>query len=345
MIPSKTGTNPRTIFFPKSEKVGYMMGKHVLIFKATSIDVERSIEFPFHVLFFSLPFNEHYMLVVNEESPEELILWDMEGNKYESSLLFEEPIIKFLSSDTFAAIITKKEVAVVKGFPLLIQYKFETPLVGNFDLVQCHDDQNHCILAFSDPEQKDSAIIQKIPGSFSPNIIRSHDDSLLAISLSFDGKLLATTSEKGTIVRVFSTDTGSIIMESRRGWNSAKVHFISFSPDSKYICTLSNFSTVHIFRVDHDKSTIYQYVLPKADITLDLTSSAPYSCYVLNGGKILFVVSSTGNCFLYNINRNDHKPTLRTKLMIPAIAQSITSKESPLKIVDDLETSFVIVSY
>lgn len=39
--------------------------------------------------------------------------------------------------------------------------------------------------------------------------VEAHTTSLACLALSLDGKLLATASERGTLVRVFSTTDGS----------------------------------------------------------------------------------------------------------------------------------------
>lgn len=55
------------------------------------------------------------------------------------------------------------------------------------------------------------------------NLIHGHDSSLGCFALSFDGKLLATASEKGTLVRVWDTATGEKLQELRRGADHAEI--------------------------------------------------------------------------------------------------------------------------
>ena len=39
--------------------------------------------------------------------------------------------------------------------------------------------------------------------------VQAHTTALASLALSLDGKLLATASEKGTLIRIFSTTDGS----------------------------------------------------------------------------------------------------------------------------------------
>jgi WD40 repeat protein len=79
--------------------------------------------------------------------------------------------------------------------------------------------------------------------------INAHNSSLAAISLSMDGKLVATASTKGTLIRIFSTADGTKVREVRRGTDPAKIYCIAFSrgenPD--WLAVSSDKGTVHVF--------------------------------------------------------------------------------------------------
>ena len=47
--------------------------------------------------------------------------------------------------------------------------------------------------------------------------IKAHNSSLGMIKLSQDGTMLVTASEKGTLLRVWNTETGEQMTELRRG--------------------------------------------------------------------------------------------------------------------------------
>ncbi|KAH3661822.1 hypothetical protein OGAPHI_006000 [Ogataea philodendri] len=82
------------------------------------------------------------------------------------------------------------------------------------------------------------------------NVIQCHKSPLQRIAISKDGKLLATASVKGTIIRVFRVADGKKVHEFRRGSYSAHVSCLSFNVDSTMLCCSSNTGTVHFFRLE-----------------------------------------------------------------------------------------------
>lgn len=84
-------------------------------------------------------------------------------------------------------------------------------------------------------------------------VIEAHKAALAAMCLLGDGTLLATASEKGTIVRVFSVSTGVKLYQFRRGTYPTKIYSLTFSPDNKYVVATSASETVHIFRLGEEE--------------------------------------------------------------------------------------------
>ncbi|KAG7703940.1 hypothetical protein KL949_003977 [Ogataea haglerorum] len=82
------------------------------------------------------------------------------------------------------------------------------------------------------------------------NVIECHKSPLQRIAVSKDGRLLATASVKGTIVRVFRVADGRKVHEFRRGSYTAQISCLSFNADATVLCCSSNTGTVHFFRLD-----------------------------------------------------------------------------------------------
>lgn len=81
------------------------------------------------------------------------------------------------------------------------------------------------------------------------SVIQAHKSPLQCIQISKDGKLLATASVKGTIVRVFDCLNGKKVFEFRRGSIGAKISCLSFSSDNSLLCCSSDTGTIHIFQL------------------------------------------------------------------------------------------------
>ena len=67
------------------------------------------------------------------------------------------------------------------------------------------------------------------------------------MALNHDGKILATSSERGTIIRIFQSETGLFLQEVRRGKDKADIHYICFDSSSSFIAATSDKGTIHIW--------------------------------------------------------------------------------------------------
>ncbi|KAF3903627.1 hypothetical protein AA313_de0204984 [Arthrobotrys entomopaga] len=80
-------------------------------------------------------------------------------------------------------------------------------------------------------------------------IVPAHTSSIMALALSPNGELLATASENGTLIRIFSTASSAIVTELRRGIDKARIYSMAFSPSSNRLAVTSDKGTLHIFDV------------------------------------------------------------------------------------------------
>eukprot|EP00002_Diphylleia_rotans_P005515 TRINITY_DN1466_c0_g1_i4.p1 TRINITY_DN1466_c0_g1~~TRINITY_DN1466_c0_g1_i4.p1 ORF type:complete len:363 (-),score=77.44 TRINITY_DN1466_c0_g1_i4:567-1655(-) len=84
-------------------------------------------------------------------------------------------------------------------------------------------------------------------------IIPAHDNVLSCLSLNVDGTRLATSSEKGTLIRVFDTVSGQLLHEFRRGSDRAEIYSLCFSHGSEWLAVTSDKGTVHIFSLSTEQ--------------------------------------------------------------------------------------------
>ncbi len=79
------------------------------------------------------------------------------------------------------------------------------------------------------------------------SIIAAHTSALTTLTLPPSGRLLATTSSRGTLVRIWDSLTGKLVRELRRGTDKADIFGVAFRPDEEELCVWSDKGTVHVF--------------------------------------------------------------------------------------------------
>jgi autophagy-related protein 18 len=88
------------------------------------------------------------------------------------------------------------------------------------------------------------------------NVIEAHNSPLCYVALNKDGTKVATASETGTIVRVFSVPGGQKLFQFRRGTIPSTINCMSFNLSSTLLCVSSATETVHIFRLINRQDAI-----------------------------------------------------------------------------------------
>lgn len=177
-----------------------------------------------------------------------LVIWD----NYTSSVLhqveFEHPIQDIKSRRSLLVVVLPEQVHVFKMNPFKRLSQLST---GPNPLGICSMAYSGeiCIIAYPSIDQGKVCVcywnntgLQSLE-----RIVNAHESKLTCLALSFDGSLLATTSENGTVVRVWSTSSRKKIREFRRGTSAARIYSLAFSQNAKFLCCSSDRGTVHVF--------------------------------------------------------------------------------------------------
>merc|ERR1719348_848700 len=126
-----------------------------------------------------------------------------------------------------------------------------TPPNPNGLIALSADTSNFCFLAY--PGQSHTGQLQVFDAETLSCrvVIPAHEGQLAALQFSPTGTRIATASEKGTVIRVFSTHDGSKLYELRRGLKrTASIYSLSFSPCGTFLACSSNTETIHVFKLD-----------------------------------------------------------------------------------------------
>uniref|UniRef100_A0A3P9P4R9 WD repeat domain, phosphoinositide interacting 1 n=1 Tax=Poecilia reticulata TaxID=8081 RepID=A0A3P9P4R9_POERE len=166
--------------------------------------------------------------------------------------------------------------------------------------------------------------------------IPAHDSPLAALAFNASATKLASASEKGTVIRVFSVPEGERLFEFRRGMKRyVSISSLSFSLDAQFLCASSNTETVHIFKLEQlgasaedEAATWTAYMgkmfsaassyLPgpvsgmmsqdRAFATVHLLSSGQRNvCTLVTIQRLLrlLVATADGQLFIYNVDPQD----------------------------------------
>ena len=177
-----------------------------------------------------------------------LIIWDDHQKKPLSELKFNQNIMNVK--------LRKDKIIVVCRDKI---YVFNLSTFKNMDIIETGDnahgivgvsyDREQTILAY--PDKKKGQVRIKNYEKSSVFYINAHENNIAYIVLSFDGSLLATASEKGTLIRIFNTENGNLLQEVRRGKDKADIKYICFEPSYKFIAASSNKGTIHIWSLSN----------------------------------------------------------------------------------------------
>ena len=182
--------------------------------------------------------------------PNQLIIWDDHQGKIISKLRFNDNVLNIrLRNDKIISVLQKKiyifNMNTLETISCLETFNNPSGIIGISS-----GDNNKLIIAFPYESQGHvfvgNCISDKIENLSN---ISAHDSKIACISLNKDGTLLATASDKGTLIRIFTTFAGIKFSEFRRGTKNVEMNSISFDPNNKFIGCTSNVGTIHIFSI------------------------------------------------------------------------------------------------
>lgn len=132
----------------------------------------------------------------------------------------------------------------------------DTP-INSTGLCALAADSDNCYLAYPGSSQTGELQIFDAVNLNAKTMIPAHDSPLAAIAFSLSGTEIATASEKGTVIRVFSVNDGTKLYEFRRGVKRCvSISSLTFSTCKNYLCCSSNTETVHIFKLEKPNGPI-----------------------------------------------------------------------------------------
>ena len=179
----------------------------------------------------------------------QLIIWDDHQGKIISKMRFNENIISVrLRSDKILAVTRNKFYAFNLNTLITIAIfdTFDNPLGI---IATSNGDNDKLIVGFPYATQGHVLLCDISQNCEKKGEIPAHNSRLACISINKEGTILATASDKGTLIRIFTINDNQKITEFRRGSSNVEMNCIIFDPNNKFIGCSSNVGTIHIFSI------------------------------------------------------------------------------------------------
>jgi len=179
--------------------------------------------------------------------PNKVMIWDDHQNRCIGELSFRSPVR--------AVKLRRDRVVVVLEYKIYVYNFADLKLVDHIETTSnvkglcalCPYSSNTVLVC---PGLQRGHVRVELYDSKKTTLIPAHETSLSCFALNFDGTLLATASEKGTLIRIFDTSTGRNLQEVRRGADRAEIYSIAFNYNSLWLACSSDKGTVHIFSIN-----------------------------------------------------------------------------------------------
>ncbi|KAE9410358.1 hypothetical protein BT96DRAFT_961807 [Gymnopus androsaceus JB14] len=276
---SITATNPVHIFdtrfdadceiFTTCSPAGFA------VYKGWPLKLLRKRELPGGTLAAAMPMHTSSLLFLLGGGrsplypPNKVILWDDAIGCEVAELEFRERVRGFACRRGWLAVSLRRRVVVFEIGPQITRYQEWDTCDNPRGLVALASGAHATLLAIPGrqmghvqlihlppcppPPLKDpppSSLPKKPPPppeKYPVSIIAAHATALTTLSLPPSGRLLATTSSRGTLVRIWDSLTGKLVREFRRGTDKAEIFGVAFRPDEQELCVWSDKGTVHLF--------------------------------------------------------------------------------------------------
>lgn len=206
-------------------------------------------------------FRSNYVgLVAGGQNPKysknKAILWDDYQKKVAITLEFNAEVLGIKLRRDRIVVVLEKLIKVFTFSPNPQRlHVFET--CSNPDALCCLcSHSSNSILTFPSKKIGHVDILDLSKTEIPPRTIAAHEAPLSCMTLSVDGSKLATSSQKGTLIRVWSTETALQTHELRRGANHATIYCINFNKEASLLCVSSDHGTIHVFTLDHPEKNV-----------------------------------------------------------------------------------------
>lgn len=236
----------------------------------------------------SMLFQTNYLAIVMKANPYKVLLWD--------DSLAQPPHELWSRFEVLNVVLRRDVICIVSEYKIYV-YEFGNSFSVLLHIETASNPKGLCavsagpvsnwVLACPGPSRGQLRIQLGLDDSVS-STVAAHANALMALTVSQDGALVASASEQGTVVKVFSSTDGQLLYEFRRGTTQTIISSLTFRPDNRFVVVGSASPTVHIFKLD----TVTGKMMDKV---AEWTGSAPPKYFQSTRSFAQFKIPETGS--------------------------------------------------
>ena len=205
-------------------------------------------------------------------APNKLIIWDDKKRKEVYDIRFNSFILNCFIKNKYIFIICFDTLNIVSKENLKILERISTienpKGIGAISsatdkYILCWPDLAKGKIAIKDfCELKNNSIAISTHNSINNSIFgkkltfKAHTSNINIISLSKNGNILATSSEKGSAIRIFDTVTGKMMKEIKTCIGGYKIYTFNFSFNDKFLGVTSDHGSADIFIINNNENNV-----------------------------------------------------------------------------------------
>ena len=191
-----------------------------------------------------------------------LQLYDIKDKQIISEVQFDAAIHNVLLNAKRLVVVLERHIHLFDLNTMASLEQVRTTNPPNKEGIACLtglSDTGTCYLAFpqsANAETKGDIFIIDAMNNHQIAVFNAHRSTIGQMAFNASGTMIATCSEKGTVVRVFSNPTShELLYAFRRGMSPATIYHLAFSPGGEILAATSNSGTLHLFECGRRQSS------------------------------------------------------------------------------------------
>ena len=190
--------------------------------------------------------------------------WDVHKKKRELKVILDEPVLnahvirRDKKSFIILVVVLMNKICIFNHRGVLINYKDTYDNISGLCVLNTQKNEDmtvksHTIVTLG--IKVGEIAVWDITNDIYKTI-QAHTNNVTTVTISKDGRMVATASEIGTIINVYDIETEKELYKFRRGLSNAKIYDMCFNNNNNHLVCCCNTNKIHIFELyDDEKKT------------------------------------------------------------------------------------------